>query len=399
MAEFKATLQDDCGFSVNHSAKRNPQSNATLEQAHQMTGNMLRAFEVHNNAVADEGDPWSGILSVIAFAAWATVHSASRATPMQMVLGHDAMLDMRHLADWRCVHECKQEQTNALNVAENGMRIPHAHKPGDQVLITGACKRKCGTTSCLGPCIVERVSDNGTLPVDEGPLTDACDIRNIAPRRSWAATRQHPVVGASAARQRMKAADAVRHCASVRWTATGTKPSQRHNHESRRALMRLHLLSTGNGETVWTCVHEQMRMHAPLQSRLEHDLANRIKGRLQQQRRRIAWHRTKRTKLSNGQLMWLFLRAVVLISFCHFAALMSTQHFRLSFEQPQHFACLFSVLGKPCFPRMASGCALFCFFGWCAKRHQPSRFFWLCGAKQAHLGARVADCCIAVAGS
>ena len=91
LAEFKAMLQDDCDFSLNHSAKRNPQSNATLEWVHQTTGNVLHAFEVHNDAATDEGDPWSGILSTTAFAVRATAHSVSRATPMQMVFGLDAM--------------------------------------------------------------------------------------------------------------------------------------------------------------------------------------------------------------------------------------------------------------------------------------------------------------------
>ena len=96
---------------------------------------------------------------------------------------------MRHLADWQCVRERKQERTNASNVAENATCLPRACEPGDQVLITGAHKRKHGTTSHTGPCIVEHVSDNGTLLVDEGPLTDVCDIHNVAPCCSQVAIR------------------------------------------------------------------------------------------------------------------------------------------------------------------------------------------------------------------
>ena len=184
MAEFNAMLTDECAFSATFSTERNPQSNATLERAHQTIGNMLRTFAVQNNDAIDEEDPWSGVLSAAAFAVRAAVHSTSRATPMQMVFGRDAMLNIRHLADWRYVRERKQERIVATNDAENSKRLAHGHKPGDQVLVKAAQKRKHGSDACLGPCTVERVHNDGTLRVDEGPFTDVCNVRNATPYRS-----------------------------------------------------------------------------------------------------------------------------------------------------------------------------------------------------------------------
>ncbi len=183
MAEFRAMLQEDYAVSVSTSTKRNPQSNAIVERVHQTIGNMLRTFRVHDNDGIDTEDPWSGILAAVAFAVRATVHTTSRATPMQLVFGRDAVLNIRHLADWRYIRERKQDSIDRSNARENAKRLPHQYKPGDQVLIKAEQKRKFGTDAYLGPYVVDRVFDNGTLRVDEGGLSDVYNIRNVTPYR------------------------------------------------------------------------------------------------------------------------------------------------------------------------------------------------------------------------
>ena len=102
---------------------------------------------------------------------------------MQLVFGRDAVLNMRHLADWRYIRERKQDSIDRSNARENAKRLPHQYKPGDQVLIKAEQKRKFGTDAYLGPYVADRVFDNGTLRVDEGGLSDVYNIRNVTPYR------------------------------------------------------------------------------------------------------------------------------------------------------------------------------------------------------------------------
>jgi hypothetical protein len=86
---------------------RNPQANAIIERVHQMIGNIIRTFDVQN---MDEKDPWSGILAATMFAVRATYHTMLQATPMQLVFGRDAILNIKHITDW--------EHTSA-NISQN----------------------------------------------------------------------------------------------------------------------------------------------------------------------------------------------------------------------------------------------------------------------------------------
>eukprot|EP00957_Ditylum_brightwellii_P173215 13186379-Ditylum_brightwellii.AAC.1 len=60
---------------------------------------MIKSFEVHSTNI-DEKDPWTGILSAVRFVTRATVHTTMQTTPMQLVFGRDAILNVKHGADW-----------------------------------------------------------------------------------------------------------------------------------------------------------------------------------------------------------------------------------------------------------------------------------------------------------
>ena len=60
---------------------------------------MIRTFEVQDKDDLDEDDPWSGILSAVAFAVRATLHTTTRATPTQLAFGRDAMLNILFTAN------------------------------------------------------------------------------------------------------------------------------------------------------------------------------------------------------------------------------------------------------------------------------------------------------------
>eukprot|EP00957_Ditylum_brightwellii_P175603 13370239-Ditylum_brightwellii.AAC.1 len=77
---------------------RNPQANSIIERILQTIGNMIKSFEVHSTDI-DEKGPWTGILIAVRFAIKATIYTTMQATPMQLALGRDAILNVNNEAD------------------------------------------------------------------------------------------------------------------------------------------------------------------------------------------------------------------------------------------------------------------------------------------------------------
>jgi len=76
-----------------------------------------------------------------------TVHTAARATPAQLVFGHDAMLNATFQADWQFIRERKQRLIIQNNKHENATskRKPHAHNVGDVAAVKAGKGRKHGS--------------------------------------------------------------------------------------------------------------------------------------------------------------------------------------------------------------------------------------------------------------
>ena len=73
--------------------------NSIVERVHQTIGNMIRTWFVDDPDL-DDKNPHAGLLSAVAFATRATIHTTLNATPSQLVFGRDAMLNMEFEADW-----------------------------------------------------------------------------------------------------------------------------------------------------------------------------------------------------------------------------------------------------------------------------------------------------------
>ena len=101
MAEFQTMVKQDYNISTKPITVRNPQANAIVERVHQTMGNMIRTFVLQEGAQPQEAIP--GIFSAIAFGICSTIHTTTRATPMQLVFGRDSILNVQHLADWRYI--------------------------------------------------------------------------------------------------------------------------------------------------------------------------------------------------------------------------------------------------------------------------------------------------------
>ena len=109
MAEFAKMCHNDYGLKMKPITSRNPQSNAIIERIHQTIGNIIRIFYVSN---IDNKDPWSGILAATMFAVRATYQKTLQASPMQLVFGRDAILNIKHVADWEHIRQRKQLRIN-----------------------------------------------------------------------------------------------------------------------------------------------------------------------------------------------------------------------------------------------------------------------------------------------
>ena len=178
MAEFAQMVTQEYGIKRKPITKRNPQANAILERIHQTLGNIIRTS---NKTNLDDNDPWSGILTAAMFALRSTYHTTTQATPAQLVFGRDAILNTKFVADWRYIQQRKQRIIKQNNQKENAKRIPHQYNVGDKVLLhLGDIKTKFDS-QYSGPHKIVQVNNNGTVRIQQGPVTETVNIRIIHP--------------------------------------------------------------------------------------------------------------------------------------------------------------------------------------------------------------------------
>ena len=77
------------------------------EQIHQIIVNLKHMFYLRNNYL-DEDDPWSGILSATYFAVQSTYQTMLQATPRQLVLEHDMILNTPFISYCNSIRRRKQ---------------------------------------------------------------------------------------------------------------------------------------------------------------------------------------------------------------------------------------------------------------------------------------------------
>ena len=146
---------------------------------------MVRTFGLRD--ARDLGDyGWKGILAAVRQAMRSTVHTTTRAAPLQLVLNCDAILNTSFEADWQCIKERKQKLILQNNQRENAKRIAHTHNVGDRVMIHLDPNRKRGKPLHKRPHTVTRVHDNGTVKLSRatpagGAVSQTWNIRNIYP--------------------------------------------------------------------------------------------------------------------------------------------------------------------------------------------------------------------------
>ena len=132
MTEFSKMCKNEYGLKSKPTTTRNTESNAIIKRIHQTIGNIIRIFEVSNTV---NNDPWSGILSATMFSVRATYHTTLQASPMQLVFDPDAILKIKHVADWEHIRQRKQSQINHNRNCKNMRRNNHQYKVGDKILV------------------------------------------------------------------------------------------------------------------------------------------------------------------------------------------------------------------------------------------------------------------------
>eukprot|EP00957_Ditylum_brightwellii_P029476 2228458-Ditylum_brightwellii.AAC.1 len=125
---------------------------------------MIRSFEVHSTDI-DEKDPWTSILSAVRFTTRATVHTIIQATPMQLVFGRDAILNVKHEADWTYIKQRREGLIRKNNEQENKKRTTCNYQVGDKVLLKGNRATKYGTNAYSGSYPIEQINSNGTVKI------------------------------------------------------------------------------------------------------------------------------------------------------------------------------------------------------------------------------------------
>ena len=177
--DFKDMIRDDYGIKGKPITTRNPQANAIVERVHQTIGNIIRTFELQDNYL-DEKDPWSGILSAVAFAIRTTYHTTTQKSPSQLVFGRDMILNIQHTANWEYIRKRKQDKINQNNQRENAKRIPHEYQIGDNVLVRIGTENKY-ERPYSGPHPILAINDNGTVRLQKGAVSETVNIRRIIP--------------------------------------------------------------------------------------------------------------------------------------------------------------------------------------------------------------------------
>ena len=161
---------------------KNPQANAILERIHQVFANLCRTYELEEREM-DRSDPWSGIISAVAWAIRSTYHTTLKATPGQLVFGRDMVLNITHNADWAAIKTRKQALINSNNKRENKKRIAKDYNVGDEVLLERLRARKY-ERPYDGPFRITRVYTNGTVQLQKGAVSERVNIRRIYPYNS-----------------------------------------------------------------------------------------------------------------------------------------------------------------------------------------------------------------------
>ena len=99
---------------------------------------------------------------------------------MQLVFGWDAILNIKHVADWEHIRQRKQLRIIHNNMWENMRQNNHQYKVGDKILVKHK-KNSKHELEFMGSFYITQINDTGTVCFQKGIINDATNIRRIKP--------------------------------------------------------------------------------------------------------------------------------------------------------------------------------------------------------------------------
>jgi Integrase core domain len=162
---------------------KNPQTNAVLEQVHQVMGNMLRMFELQSMSEAELENPRTiaNVVANVCFAIRTTFHTILQANPGQLVFGRDMIFPTTYVANWANIAERKRDQMIRDNMRENAKRITYDYQVGDLVLLRKVDIQQKMKQPTSGPYRIVQVFVNGTVMIQKGRVRERVNVRRLVP--------------------------------------------------------------------------------------------------------------------------------------------------------------------------------------------------------------------------
>ena len=183
-SKFKTNFRyviEDYGIKAQPSTVKNPQANSILERVHQVLADMLRCKDVSKLSL-ESSDPWSQLLSSVAWAIRSTTHTTLGATPAQVVFGRDMVHPIKYVVDWDLIKKRKVTRIEQSNAQENKKRIKFDYKVGTKVLIINTDiqrKLECPTEGSFE--ITQIHPPSGNITIKKGALDHRINIRRVKP--------------------------------------------------------------------------------------------------------------------------------------------------------------------------------------------------------------------------
>ena len=90
-------IEKKYAINTNLDSSGNPHSNSTIERIHQVLGNLVQTYNLHETSV-DDANPCMVILAADAFMVRCTYHRTKGKFLGQQVFGRDMILPINHIA-------------------------------------------------------------------------------------------------------------------------------------------------------------------------------------------------------------------------------------------------------------------------------------------------------------
>ena len=100
---------------------------------------------------------------------------------MQLVFVQDAILGVKHKANWAYIKSQKDKISCKNNINKNKTKIKHKYKMEDKILLRARTNLKYSMDAFSGPFRITKLNNNGTVKIKMGCVEDTYNIHNIKP--------------------------------------------------------------------------------------------------------------------------------------------------------------------------------------------------------------------------